>query len=439
MKKRVKEVDKLKRIIALILSIAFISTLLVGCNSDANTNSKLRNEDDNEQMVIRMTWWGNQNRHNYTVDLIKLFEEKNPDIKIEYEYTSWDDYWQSLAPQAAAGTLPDIIQMDVAYLAEYVSKNQLADLTPFYDDGAIDVSDISDNFLATGQIDERYYGFPTGSNVMSFMYDPNMLGKIGLDEIPFDWTWDEYIEFSERALEEGLTFDVGLSQHIHFDYYLRTNGQRLFAEDGSGLGYDNDQLYIDFYTMVKERVDAGSTPTPDYMAQLSGQEEFPVVKGEGIGEFNWSSVSYSLEENVGSPIKLAPMPGPNISDGLFLKASMYFSIAENSEQKEAAARFINFFGNDLEANDIIKAERGVPGSKKVMTHLSEHLDGIQLENIKYVQWAEDNSSPMGALEPPKAGQVMDLIRNIYDEIMYEQISVEEAAKKFREEAENILN
>lgn len=427
---------KLRKRVFLFL-VVFFTGLLVACSDETSENGDANDENEAGDTVIRMSWWGNQPRHDYTIELIKLFEEKNPNITIDYEYAGWDDYWRKLAPQAAANELPDIIQMDVAYITEYAEKNQITDLSPFLEND-IDTSDISENFILGGQINDGIYGFPTGSNVLAFMYDPNMLEKIGLDAIPEDWTWDDYIELSDKAVEAGMTFDVGIGGNIHFDYYLRTHGERLFAEDGKGLGYTDDQLYVDYYSMLQGRVEAEATPTPDYMNQLAGQEEFPVVKGEGVGKFNWSSVSYGLEENLGSAIKLAPMPGPNTSDGLFLKPTMYFSIAENSENKEAAAKFIDFYTNDPEANEIILGERGVPGSAKVLEALKSDLTGIRKENFEYVEWAEDNSSPMGAIEPSGTGQVIDLLGDLYDGIMYGEITPEEAAENFRIEAESIL-
>lgn len=402
-----------------------------------NAESSEQAGDDAEDIVLRMAWWGDQPRHDYTLEVIELFEEQNPHITIEPEYASWDDYWQKLAPQAAANELPDIIQMDVSYLAEYAEKNQITDLSSFLEN-EIDVSDISENYILGGQLDDGIYGFATGVNVLGYMYDPTMLEKIGVDSIPEDWTWDDYVEISDKAVDAGMTFDVGLGGNVFFDYFLRSQGKRLFAEDGSGLGYDDDQMYVDFFSMVQQRIEKGATPTPDYMSQLTGMEEYPVVKGEGVGKFHWSSMLVGLQQNVGKPIKLAPMPGPNVSDGLFLKPSMYFSITENSEHKEAAAKFIDFFANDIEANKIIMGERGVPGSSKVVEALKSEVSEAQAEIFEYVEWAEDNSSPMGPPEPSGTGQVVDLMGDLYDEMMYGVITPEEAAEKFRTEAESIL-
>src|SRR5699024_6859554 len=148
-----------------------------------------------------------------------------PLINVESVFSSWNDYWQRLAPHATAKELPDIIQMDVCYLAEYTQKIIFTDLTPFLDE-EIDIGNINDNIVSGREMDDGIYGFKTGVKFQGFMFDPTMLEEIGVDALPEDWTWDDYVEISNKAVDKGLYFDTGLSGNINFDYYLRTQGER---------------------------------------------------------------------------------------------------------------------------------------------------------------------------------------------------------------------
>lgn len=441
----------MKRTLLLLLSLV-MAVWLTACGSDDNNgatnnadandnaNANTNNEqvaDDAEEITLRIAWWGAQERHDATVEVIEMFQEQHPHIKFEPEYAGWDDYWQRLAPQAAANELPDIIQMDLSYISQYANNNQLADLTPFFGN-QIDISDFDENTISGGEVGDGIYGFNLGVNVLGFQYNPATLEEAGIDALPEDWTWDDYIEIADQVAEEGLFFDTGMQPDVFFDYYLRTNGARLYAEDGSGLGYDDDQLFIDFFEMLYSRVEAGSTPTPDYLAQISGPEDDPVVKGEGVGIWQWSNQFVGLEQVAGVPFDIHPMPGPNSSDGLFLKPSMFFSISENSDHKEAAAEFINFFVNDIEANKVLLGERGAPGSSAVKEALLPEVSDAMAKSFDYVDWAEDNSSPMGAPDPAEAGEIIGLLGTITEEISYGQISPSDAAEKFRSQAEQVF-
>ncbi|MCJ7843617.1 extracellular solute-binding protein [Lederbergia sp. NSJ-179] len=435
----------MKKGLFILLGMMMVFWLAACGHSDNTSAGKDGGSDGNEkksdaadgEVTLRIAWWGDQPRHDYTNEVIKLFEEKNPNVKVEAEYASWDDYWQKLAPQAAANELPDIIQMDLSYITQYANNNQLADLTPYFGE-QIDTSNIADTIISGGEVGEGVYGFNAGVNALAFQYDPEMLKKVGENSIPEDWTWDDYKKISAKAKDTGIFFDTGQKADVFFNYYLRTQGKRLYAEDGSGLGYDDDQLFVDFFTMMKEQVDKGLTPTPDYSAQLTGIEDNPVVKQEGVGIFQWSNQFLGLQQVADRPMELAPLPGPGTAEGLFLKPSMFWSVSENSKHKEVAAQFIDFFINDVEANKIILAERGVPVSSEIKEALKSEVSEAQAQVFDYVEWVEENSTPMGAPDPAQAGQIIELLDSLSEQINYGEISPKDAAKNFRNQAESIL-
>lgn len=440
----------MKKVLFLLLGIMMVFWL-AACSSEGTSGDTEEPEDNkasenegnkeeasgDEEVTLRIAWWGSQPRHDYTLEVIEMYEKQNPNVKIEPEYASWEDYWRKLAPQAAANELPDIVSMDVSYLAQYAQNKQLADLTPFIGN-EIDVTNISDNAVSGGKIGDGIYGFNMGVNAVGFHYNPELLKEIGVESIPENWTWEDYKEMSQKAADAGTYFDTGMVADVFFNYYLRTNGKRLYAEDGSGLGYDDDQLFVDYFSMMAKQVEKGATPTPDYLAQLAGPEDDPVVKGEGVGIFQWSNQFVGLEDISESEFDMAPMPGPNVSDGLYLKPSMFFSVSENSEHKKAAAEFISFFVNDIEANKLILGDRGVPVSSKVKEALKSEVSSSQAEVFEYIEWAEQNSSPMGEPDPAAAGEIIELLTSLSEQMNYGEISPEDAAKHFRTQAESIL-
>ncbi|PWU69218.1 ABC transporter substrate-binding protein [Gracilibacillus dipsosauri] len=433
----------MKKSLLLLLGLVMV-LFLAACGgeegSEENTSGDSSDEGSDEasgDVKLRIAWWGEQSRNDYTLEVIELYEEQNPGVTIEPEYASWDDYWRKLAPQAAANELPDIIAMDLSYLSQYAENGQLANLSDFIG-SEINVDNISEDNINTGKVNDGLYGFNLGVNAVGFQYNPEKLKEIGIEEIPEDWTWDDFMEMSQKAADAGVYFDNGFQADVFFNYYLRQNGKRLYAEDGSGLGYEDDQLFVDFFSMIQKEVEKGATPTPDFMAQLAGPEDDPVVKGEGVGIFQWSNQFVGLEQTSGLDFNIAPMPGPNVSDGLFLKPSMFFSVAENSEAKAEAAKFIDFFVNNIEANKLILGERGVPVSSAVKEALAEEVSSSQAEVFEYISWVEENSTPMGPADPAAAGEIIELLTNLSEQISYGEITPEDAAEHFRTNAESIL-
>jgi len=100
--------------------------MLAGCGGNNNNNAAATDSATNtpsetkpaattsaEPVTLRIAWWGGDTRHSYTQQVIDMYEAKYPNVTIEPEYASFDDYWKKLAPQAAANRLPDIVQMDL--------------------------------------------------------------------------------------------------------------------------------------------------------------------------------------------------------------------------------------------------------------------------------------------------------------------------------------
>ena len=82
--------------------------------------------------------------------------------KEEYyvEFTGWDGYWQKLPVLAASKEVPDVLQMDAAYIEQYVDNGTLADLSPYIDLAEFVGEDEKQNYL----IDGKLYGIPLSRN-----------------------------------------------------------------------------------------------------------------------------------------------------------------------------------------------------------------------------------------------------------------------------------
>ena len=78
-------------------------------------------------------------------------------------------------------------------MLQWVTRNQLADLTPYIKDGTIDLSKVNDSFLTGGMVDGKLYGISLGTNAVCLTYDPAVLAKAGIAKPDTaTWTWDDF-------------------------------------------------------------------------------------------------------------------------------------------------------------------------------------------------------------------------------------------------------
>jgi multiple sugar transport system substrate-binding protein len=117
---------------------------------------------------------------------------------------------------------------------------------------------------------------------------------------------------------------------------------------------------------------------------------------------------------------------------------MFFSVPKSSKHKEEAAKFIDFFTNNVEANKLIKGDRGVPVSSKVADAIKPELSEEAKKVFEYVEQASQHASEADPPDPLGSAEVMKALKDVSDQILFKKITPEEGAKKFRAQANEIL-
>jgi multiple sugar transport system substrate-binding protein len=398
-------------------------------------------------LELRMTWWGSQSRHDRTIQVIEAYEAANPNIDIVYEFAAFGDYWTRVNTQAAGGELACVMQQDYAYLAEWANRGLLMPMDSFIEDGTIDATNIADLYLEGGRVDGQLYGLSLGTNSQSIIIDVDAFEAAGLDLPAPDWTLADF-EATVIALHENLGIwgygapslaDVQLWKSLYL-----AHGFAPFNETGTGLGYTDDQPLIDYFNMILRLQESGAIATPAEMLDYAvGPENSPIVFGDSAMQYQWSNQVVAIFSAAGEDrhFRLWHLPRPEgAAPANYLKPSMFFSIPTQCETPVEAAQFINHFTNDLAANEVLFAERGVPISSVVRDHLRPMLDTVGAETFDFLERVEADSSPIFAADPPGFA---DVLNNVYtplfvDPVLYGQIPVEEGVAIFRSEAEAIL-
>ena len=396
-----------------------------------------------EQITLRVSWWGSQDRHNRTLAAIELFEERYPHVTVEAEFVGWNDYWERIATQAAGRNLPDVFQQDMQYIDLYSSRGMLLDLNPYVENGLLDTTFIADTELAGGKIDGKLYGINLGSNALVGIIDPEMFAQAGVEPPGPEWTWDDYVQIAQAITGKlGVPFAPVLPGQIFhaFQHVLRQRGLSLYATAGSGLGYDDDQILADLLQLDLDLTNQGVLASPAVRDEIGSLEEEPMITKEAASVWHWSNAIVALTVAADRPLALITLPKAKdqVKEGLYVKPSMFFSVAETSPHKELAVEFIDFFINDVEANKILFAERGVPISAKVREGLEPLLTDVQVQMFNYLNLITQHSSAIDPPEPPGHPEVLRLLQDIESMVLHGAETPLDAAKMFRQEATRIL-
>jgi len=149
--------------------------------------------------------------------LIHLFEEENPNIKVEI-IPGYGSDWDKWAVEMAGGVAPDIIgtfyDLPVRAMHEGFSLN----LQPYIERD--DWHDILGDF-APAQLDlvskeGRIYGLPIYTPTGTVFYNRRMFEETGVMEPTGSWNWDEFMAVASRFTKydaEGKLIQWGYQQY----------------------------------------------------------------------------------------------------------------------------------------------------------------------------------------------------------------------------------
>ena len=119
--------------------------------------------------------------------------------------------------------------------------------------------------------------------------------------------------------------------------------------------------------------------------------------------------------------------------------SQLMSAAANTPYPDQAVDFINFFINDMDANDIMKGERGVPINTKILQHLSELTD-VSATKISFAFVEEVGKVAVMAEDDwlPGNAEITTLIQTLIEDLYYGDKTVDECAEELTTEGARIL-
>ncbi len=439
----------IKRIATVLLAGVMIISAFAGCSGGANApasggtpqSSGSQAASAGGQTSIRIAWWGNQLRNDTTVAMLDAFVAENPNVKYEAEFTDWSGYWDKLATQAASNNLPDIVQQDYAYIAQYHSRNQLASLSEFVDSGKIDVSNVSDSILSLGSFDGKLYALCAGVNAVGMLYNTRLAKEAGV-EVPLRPTYEQFMEIAAKVYEATGVPSAVPAANGAITMMARDMGEVFYDVANKKIGA-SEATVLKYFNLIKTGINSKWHFSLDMIqeASTSGVEDKPLSKGTGFNEFPGGSNMMAAHQ---APIEdeLAMVMYTKLSDAtkesMYLRPSMFWSIIEASKNKEVAADIINFYTNAEKAQDILQAERGVPVSSVMAEYLKPQLGAVQQKIFDYIAEVTKIAVPFDPPQPTGANEVNKLLDDLTDLVRYGELTPEAATARFLPEANDIL-
>jgi multiple sugar transport system substrate-binding protein len=394
-------------------------------------------------LSLRVAWWGGKERAERTQKALDLYAGNNSGMTISTEFLGWGDYWQRLSTETAGGNSPDIVQMDIEYLADYASRGVLAPLGSFIPD-PLDVGDFQADLLGNGQVDGKQYAIPCGVNAVALIVDKDAYDEAGVPVPGHDTTWEEFganaAEFTKKTKRQGMfgTPDSSGSEPV-LETWVRQRGKQLYNSDGT-LGYDADDI-TDWFQMWDDMRKSGGAASAEVQALDHGDVDNNLLAQDRAAlAFENSNQYVAMQSLKKDAMVLAPYPrlGADGKGGLYVKPTMFWSVSSQSKKPQDSARLLNFLLRDPEATRILGVERGIPASAAVRDKLSPSLDKGGEIMLDYISSLGDLAGDLPPANPPGGGEVTDALLKTSQEVAFGAKTPAQGAADYISTAKDIL-
>lgn len=353
---------KLKLLTTVLLAATVTMTSLVGCGGAGKGAGDTENKDEK----VEITWWNFPNFEvvdgqvgKYEGELIKAFEEKNPNIKVNVEMISFNNGSEKINAAIASKSAPDILYDAPGRIIDYARQGVLAPV----DDMIKELNgDVSDSILAGTKLDDTHYMYPFNTTNFMMAANKTMFEEAGLlDLLPLDkedraWTIEEF-EAALKGIKEAKPDVIPMaffSKSTAGDQGTRAfvsniYGGSVMNEDQSAYAFDQEPT-VKAMEWVKNSIDSGligagsealaSSDSIDLFLQQ--QSAFTILYSTGLMKSNADKKVGDFEE------VLLPIPAPS-KDKLALEALIGgLCIFDNEDEAkiDASKKFIDFLAND---------------------------------------------------------------------------------------------
>jgi multiple sugar transport system substrate-binding protein len=412
-----------------LLGVALLD--FAGCDSSSTAGAS---------ETMQLSFWGDASRNKLTRNAITLFQQAHPGITIHSWFADFSTYFNKLNTQIAGGSTPDLIQMDISYVKQYVNEHILLDMTSLVANKTIDLSDFDQDMLANSEDNKVLYGIPLGGNYECMIYDTQLVQQAGVGAPPTTMTWAQFADYTaniSKGLAANKVFGTADSSGAIdlFEIWVRQRGKELYTPDGQ-LAFNTDDVasWFDYWSGLRK---SGACASAEIQAAVTGSGPSSSLLTQGKAAFATahSNQFQGYQVLTTHPLALQQIPtgsGP----GLYFKPSMLMSIAAKSKYVNDAASFINFVINDPKGLKALGLDRGIPGGTKARESLMSSLSATDKAVLDYADAVANSgqSRPRTILDPAGAGKIQTALGNAAQAVSFGKLSVTAGASSFYQDS-----
>lgn len=386
-------------------------------------------------------FWGEGDQNKKLIQALELYQKTKDASKVNPQYSGFSGYYDKLATRVAGGNPPDVFQIHLPYLMEYIKRGAVKPLDEYKDDLGLD--GLPDYVSTTVKTEGKYWFALLGAAAQpAIIVNTTKLQGLGLQAPANDWTLDTYRSTMAEVWDKGGKKLYGTSDlagsPIAFEAYVRGIGKQLFTDDGK-LAFNEDDLaqWLQLWADLRK---SGAAVPMKVTASVTGFQNDPVTVGKAA--FTGTATSRglpSMQSLTKDQLALATFPAAGSVAGTNIIPAGWFAISPKSRNIEGAVAMLKYLTSQPEAAKVMGMARGVPipeGIRSTISAGATGLDKAVLDNYALV--TSQDPAPL-QMYPPGASKLLQTsLPNVNQTVGFGQGSVGQAAAKFFADAKAAL-
>ncbi|MCB1498721.1 MAG: sugar ABC transporter substrate-binding protein [Bauldia sp.] len=282
--------------------------------------------------------------------LIEMWNEKNPDRRIQLTYIPHAEMVAKLAQAIASGDVPDLMGLDLIYGPQFEAAGQLVDITDYFKDDPT-LKTASPGHMMVATYDDRLYGVPLYADVSALFYNKDLFEKAGLDPDKPPTSLAEVRAYADKITALGGDVKGYFLPGSCAGCNIFTVGPLMWASgatiepnaDGEPLVGDGVKQVLQW---ARDMIKAGNVHDD---ARAENGETFHLRFGSGkvgmmgTGNFN---ITLARDQNPDMNFGIALLPGVEPGSAASFIGGDLVTIPKGSKRVDDAVDFMKFLLSD---------------------------------------------------------------------------------------------
>jgi multiple sugar transport system substrate-binding protein len=338
----------MKKRSAAVAVFAAAALVLSGCSAA---------QSESGEHTITFMGWGSDTEIAVFNDMIAQYEEKYPDVKVDYITVPAADFQTKLQTMIASNKTPDVFYLAPENVMPFASSGIISDLSDYVDNNdlfdpanvwekAIDMYRYDGTTPGKGAI----YGLPKDIGPFALAYNKDLFDAAGVTapdpETP--WTWDEFVAAAKKLTTGTGDDKVYGSAPYSLESAVWSNGADWLNADHTKVTVTDPKFTEAFQWVADLILKEGVVPTSEEESSLPSFQRFMDGKLAmmGVGPWNqggfWADAKFNWD--------LMPWPvSPETGERAVWYGGIGFGVSEKSKNKEDASNLAAFLAFNEDA------------------------------------------------------------------------------------------